>query len=216
MYQALVRPVESDAPLSVHMLSWPSSNPKLINPELRQEMEWVSEIVDTAQYIRQEEGLKLRWPCQRLIIVPSKKEFQLGHFSDVVASQTNVKTVEILKQAKGEDLKEKELSFAKIYLDISETPELRAERLSRDVIRQIQATRKKAGLHVIQRIELFVATPSKDLRQALKDTSDAISSKVGASELNISESLPDIKGAAKGKLNFAQEEINFVFTAQEE
>jgi isoleucyl-tRNA synthetase len=216
MYQSLVRPVESDAPLSVHMLSWPASNPKLINPELGQEMEWVSEIVDTVQYIRQEEGLKLRWPCQRLVIVPSKKEFQLDHFSDVVASQTNVKTVEILKQAKGNDMKEKELDFAKIYLDISETPELRAERLSRDVIRQIQSTRKKAGLHVTQRIELFVATASQNLRQAIEDTADAISTKVGASKLNISESLPDVKDAAKGKLKFAQEEITFAFLAQEE
>jgi valyl-tRNA synthetase len=134
----------------------------------------------------------------------------------VVASQTNVKTVEILKQAKGNDMKEKELDFAKIYLDISETPELRAERLSRDVIRQIQSTRKKAGLHVTQRIELFVATASQNLRQAIEDTADAISTKVGASKLNISESLPDVKDAAKGKLKFAQEEITFAFLAQEE
>jgi len=214
MYQALVRSVETDAPISVHMLSWPSPELNIIDSELSQEMEWVSEIVDTVQHIRQQVGLKLRWPCQRLVIVPSKKEFQLDHFSNVVASQSNVKTVQILKQAKGGDLKEMELPFATVYLDISETPELRAERLSRDVIRQIQATRKKAGLHVTQRIELFVATTSNDLRQAIKDTADAISTKVGASQLNISEELPALEWTAKDKLKFAKEKISFAFLAK--
>jgi hypothetical protein len=198
------------------MLPWPSSNSKLLDPELGQEMEWVSEIVETTQFIRQEEGIKLRWPCLRLIIVPSKKEFQLDHFRDVVASQTNVKAVDIQKSAKGDSLKEKELSFATIYLDISETPDLRAERLARDLIRQIQATRKKEGLHVTQNIDLHVATPSKEMRQAIKDMNDAISTKVGAIKLSISESLPEIDKAAKGKLKFDDAEINFVFLAQNE
>ncbi|MFW9935141.1 MAG: isoleucine--tRNA ligase [Candidatus Thorarchaeota archaeon] len=216
MYQTLVRSVEPDAPISVHMLSWPSSDSKLIDPELSQEMEWVSEIVETTQYIRQEEGIKLRWPCQRLIIVPSKKEFQLDHFSEVVANQTNVKTVDIQKSAKGKSLKEKELSFATLYLDISESPELRAERLSRDLIRQIQATRKREGLHVTQSIELYVASPSEDLRQAIKDMSEAISTKVGAIKLTINESIPEIAKAAKGKLKFNDLEISFTFIVQKE
>ncbi len=216
MYQALIRSAEPDAPISVHMLPWPSVNEKLIDPTLSQEMEWVSEIVETVQYVRQELGIKLRWPCQRLVIVPSKKEFQLDHFSDVVASQTNVKNVEILKKVKGESLQEKELPFAKIYLDISETPELRAERLARDLIRQIQSTRKKAGLHVTQHIKLHVASESPDQREAIKNTSETITSKVGASALDISETLPSIKGAAKGKLTFAENEIQFAFLVQDE
>jgi isoleucyl-tRNA synthetase len=216
MYQALIRSAEPDAPISVHMLPWPSVDEKLIEPELSQEMEWVSEIVETVQYVRQEAGIKLRWPCQRLVIVPSKKEFQLDHFSDVVASQTNVKTVEILKKVKGESLQEKELSFAKIYLDTSETPELRAERLARDLIRQIQSTRKKEGLHVTQRIKLHVSTKSLELRQAIQNTTEIITSKVGASKLDISETLPSIKGAANGKLKFAEDEIYFAFLVQDE
>ena len=216
MYQALVRSVEPEAPISVHMLPWPSSDPALINPELSQEMEWVSEIVESAQYLRQEEGLKLRWPCQRLVIIPSKKEFQLDHFSDVVASQTNVKTVEVLKKAKGKALKEKELPFAMIYLDVSETPELQAERLARDVIRQIQATRKKEGLHVTQRITLYIASSSSVLRQAIENTTDTISTKVGATVLNVSEQLPSIEGVAKGTLKFGQKEVQFAFLVHDE
>jgi isoleucyl-tRNA synthetase len=215
MYQALVRSAEPDAPLSVHMLPWPKVNEKLIDPERSQEMEWVSDIVEATQFIRQEEGLKLRWPCQRLVIKPSKKEFQLEHFSDVVASQTNVKLVEIQKKVKGDLLKEKELPFATIYLDISETPDLRAERLSRDLIRQIQATRKKQGLHVTQRIKLYVATKSSELRQAVEMTRDSVASKVGALTLEVGEKLPTVKALAAGKLTFANKEVQFGFIVQE-
>ncbi len=211
MYQSLVRLAEPDAPQSVHMLSWPKVDESLINIKLSQEMEWVSDIVETAQFIRQEEGLKLRWPCSRLVLVPTKKEFNLDHFSDVVASQTNVKSVEILKKVKGELLKEKELSFAKIYLDITETPELRAERVARDLIRQVQTTRKKQGLHVTQHIQLYVATTSSELRDAVQSTKESIISKVGATAIEISESLPSLKDEAKGSFNFIGEKIQFAF-----
>lgn len=211
MYQALVRSVEPNAPLSVHMLSWPRTDKKLINKELSQEMEWVSEIVDTVQFIRQEEGLKLRWPCQRLVIVPSKKGFTLEHFNDVVASQTNVKRVEIAKKAKGDMLKDKELPFCTVYLDVTESIELRAERLARDLIRQVQSTRKKQGLHVTQRIDLYVTTNSGELLQALKDTKEAVALKVGAHKLEVSKTLPSLKKAATGQFKFSGNKVQFNF-----
>jgi hypothetical protein len=187
----------------------------MINAELSQEMDWVSDIVETAQFIRQEEGLKLRWPCLQLVVIPSKKEFHLDHFIDVVASQTNVKKVEILKKAKGKQLKKKELAFATIYLDITETSELRAERLARDLIRRIQATRKHQGLHVTQHIQLHVTAKSPELKSAIENTRDAIASKVGASSLEVGEKLPDLETLAIGKLTFADEEITFGFIVEE-
>ncbi len=216
MYQALVRPAETNAPLSVHMLPWPETDESLIDVQLSQEMDWVSDIVEAAQFIRQEAGLKLRWPCERLIVVPSKKEFQLDHFKDVVASQTNVKTVEIARTVKDKQLKEKTLPFATIYLDITATPELKAERLSRDLIRQIQATRKKQGLHVTQHIKLFVITESPELRNAIELTQDVIASKVGASVFAIAEEFPDQKGLAVGRLSFKGQPIQFGFIVHEE
>ncbi len=215
MYQSLIKHAEPAAPLSVHMLPWPEVDEKMIDVKLSQEMDWVSDIVETAQFIRQEEGLKLRWPCLRLVIVPSKKEFHLDHFIDVVASQTNVKKVEILKKVKGKMLKGKELAFATIYLDISETSDLRAERLARDLIRRIQATRKQHGLHVTQSIQLHVTTKSFDLRSAIESTRNAITSKVGASSLEVCEKLPDLDSLATGKLTFAGEEIKFGFLLEE-
>jgi isoleucyl-tRNA synthetase len=216
MYQALIRSVEPDAPISVHMLSWPEVDENLINAQLSQEMDWVAEIVDAVQFLRQEVGLKLRWPCQRLVIVPSMKEFSLDNFSQVVANQTNVKLVEIQRKAKGDHLKEKELSFATVYLDVSETPELRAERVARDLIRQIQATRKKEGLHVTQQITLYVAVESQELQSAIRETEKTVASKVGARKMEVNSQLPHLEGLATGKLVFASHTIEFGFVRIQE
>ncbi len=43
-------------------------------------------------------------------------------------------------------------------LDVAVTPELRAEGMARDVVRLVQQARKDAGLHVSDRIELWVET----------------------------------------------------------
>lgn len=41
-------------------------------------------------------------------------------------------------------------------LDVAVTPELRAEGMARDVVRLVQQARKDAGLHVSDRIDLWV------------------------------------------------------------
>ncbi|MFX1563610.1 MAG: isoleucine--tRNA ligase [Promethearchaeota archaeon] len=211
MYQALVKPAEPDAPVSVHMLPWPSADRKLIDEKLNREMDWAITIVETVQFIRQEQGIKLRWPCSRLVIVPSDKEFTLEHFSDVVASQTNVKKIEITNKVKEKMTEGKTLPFCTVYLDTEETHELRAERLSRDLIRLVQSARKQHGLHVTQKISLYLASKSKTLTQALELTKDAIVSKVGATKVMISEQIPDQKEMARGSLKFKDEEVQFGF-----
>ncbi len=46
-----------------------------------------------------------------------------------------------------------------VILDVTMTPELKAEGLARDLVRLIQTTRKEAGLHVSDRIELALSLP---------------------------------------------------------
>jgi isoleucyl-tRNA synthetase len=45
-----------------------------------------------------------------------------------------------------------------VVLDVTPSPELEAEGVARDVIRDVQLARKRAGLHVSDRVELAVAT----------------------------------------------------------
>jgi hypothetical protein len=177
-------------------------------------MEWILDIVDAAQFLRQEAGIKLRWPCLRLIIVPTKEDFALKHFSSVVASQANVQLVEVAKEVKDTTLKAKELPFCTVYLDTTETPEIQAERVARDLIRRIQSTRKRHGLHVTQSITLYIATKSTKLSKLIRNAKESIASKVGAISLKISKQLPETEGA-RGKLKFGKHHIEFAFTATE-
>jgi isoleucyl-tRNA synthetase len=211
MYQALVRPAEPTAPSSVHMLPWAKADKRLIDEKLSREMQDALDIVEAAQALRQEAGVKLRWPCSRLVVVPGRKDFSLGQVTGIVARQANVVSVEVGPKPRGADLKSKELPFCTVYLDIAKTAELQAERLSRELIRQIQAARKRQGLHVTQQIMLYVAVKSPELSEAIRTTKASIASKVGARALNLVKELPSTGIGATGALTFADQQIRFGF-----
>jgi isoleucyl-tRNA synthetase len=67
-----------------------------------------------------------------------------------------------------EELNVKEVKFGgeEIAFDFELTDKLRAEGLSREIIRHIQASRKKAGLNVDDRILLNLQTESDELKTA--------------------------------------------------
>jgi isoleucyl-tRNA synthetase len=211
MYQALIRPAETTAPPSVHMLPWPKVDKRLIDSELKREMQDALDIVETAQALRQEAGVKLRWLCNRLVIVPSRKDFSLEHVAEIVAKQANVVHVEIGKKPKDVELRSKDLPFCAVYLDVGKTAELQAERLAREIIRQIQVARKQYGLHVTQQIVLQIAVKNSELSEALEATKTSIASKVGARSLTVVEQLPSMDKAATGSLTFADQQVRFSF-----
>ena len=97
-----------------------------------------------------------------------------------------------------------------IYLNKEMTDELEAEGFAREIMRRVQALRKKAGLQKSDSISLFLKTDD-ELKEMLKEWILVIKEKVGASQFRISELEPSKKHAhvsaekVKGK-NF---EIHF-------
>jgi isoleucyl-tRNA synthetase len=66
-----------------------------------------------------------------------------------------------------------------IALDLELTPELRRAGLAREVVRVLQDARKRAGLDISDRIELWWAAPqAPDLAQALRESSTAVAEEV--------------------------------------
>jgi isoleucyl-tRNA synthetase len=61
-----------------------------------------------------------------------------------------------------------------VVLDTTVTPELAREGLARDVIRAVQQARREAGLDVSDRIELVVASPHAEVRDAVEVHQDLI------------------------------------------
>jgi isoleucyl-tRNA synthetase len=81
-------------------------------------------------------------------------------------------------------------SFGFVLLDTSLTPELLAEGVARDAIRQIQQARKDAGLDVSDRISLVLGA-DKESAAALSTHRDLISREVLALELEITSGVSE-------------------------
>jgi len=115
---------------SVHLEDWPKTARKLIDEKLEKKMEKVRELCALALAERAKVGIKVRQPLASLQIPNSK--FQIPK--------------ELLGLIK-EEVNVKEISFGKtLKLDTKITPELKEEGIVREVIRNIQEMRKKAGL----------------------------------------------------------------------
>ena len=127
---------------SVHLLDWPEAGE--IDTEVLQEMARTREIITEGLAMRMnktadEPQVKVRQPLGRFVYAGEK----LGvEYEQMIADELNVKKVE-----NGEKTK----------LDKTLTPELKAEGFAREVIRAVQAARKKAGLLVDDRIKLYVS-----------------------------------------------------------
>ena len=149
---------------SVHLLDWPKVGH--INELVVKDMETVREYVNTGLSIRAKERQKVRQPLAS-VTIPTKGEFV--NFDDILTEELNVKEVKLGKE---------------LALDLRITPELKREGWMREVIRHVQSARKNAGLNVDDRIKLGLATSDDDLRQAIDEYSDTISSETLAEDLS--------------------------------
>ncbi len=81
-----------------------------------------------------------------------------------------------------------------VYLNREMSEELEAEGFAREIMRRVQALRKKAGLQKSDNISLYIKTDD-ELKEMLKDWMLMIKEKVGASQFRISELEPSKKHA---------------------
>ncbi len=107
LYQGLVRPAESGAPESVHLLDMPTPDEHLIDPKLEKQMDIVRRLVEAAVAARAKAGIKLRRPLRTLYIVPVSDEIgqAVERFKDVIMTAANVKDVRVTQTGFLEDLK---------------------------------------------------------------------------------------------------------------
>jgi isoleucyl-tRNA synthetase len=98
LYQNLVRGVEAEAPLSVHLAAWPEFDPSLIDENLNRDMALVTRLVSLGHAARQKANLKVRQPL-------AEAAFSVGNvdergvveaYAEVIADELNVKRVRLL------------------------------------------------------------------------------------------------------------------------
>jgi len=99
LWQNLVRSVNPEAPLSVHLSDWPEVDPRLVDEELVAKMRAVLKVVDLARSVRARSGIKTRIPLPLLLITaPTALEREgLRHFASEIAEELNVKEVRVLE-----------------------------------------------------------------------------------------------------------------------
>ncbi|MBC7581301.1 isoleucine--tRNA ligase [Aeromicrobium sp.] len=157
---------------SVHLLDWPKVG--IVNEVVLKEMQYAREAITDGLSKRAEAGIKVRQPLAsatvwnayaiRSEINEVATDIQL--YQDIIAEELNVKIVR-LKHSDGQPLAT--ASSVHTELDLTLTPELLREGMTREVIRNVQQARKAAGLQVDDRIVLCLTTEALELVQAIKE-----------------------------------------------
>lgn len=134
--------VNSEIPESVHLLDWPEAG--VIDEAVLTQMAKTREVITAGLAERMkktetEAQIKVRQPLAKLVYAGEKLD---DFYEQIIMEEVNVKAVE-----HGEVL----------VLDKTLTPELLEEGKIRELIRFVQAARKKAGLNVDDRIRLMVS-----------------------------------------------------------
>ena len=127
---------------SVHLTSWPEFAENLIDSKLEEKMKLVRQICERGRAARREAGIRVRQPLACASI-----KYQVS----------SIKRSKELQQLIMDELNVKELRFAEgkelsVELDLEITPELKLEGLAREMVRQIQDARRKAGCNLDDRI----------------------------------------------------------------
>jgi isoleucyl-tRNA synthetase len=79
---------------SVHLLSWPKADEKLIDAELETEMAAAQEISECVAAARQKAKIKLRWPISKVIVAP-KEKLKIERVTDLILKASNAKELKI-------------------------------------------------------------------------------------------------------------------------
>jgi isoleucyl-tRNA synthetase len=98
IYQNLVYDLDSTAPDSVHLTSWPNLEHLLREPDLEQEIAVIQEAASLARALRVEHDLKVRQPLGRLLLVPQDPTIagRLEHHLGTLLEEVNVKAVQLV------------------------------------------------------------------------------------------------------------------------
>lgn len=178
----------TDLPKSVHLTDWPKAT-QAKSSQLLTDMDLIrSHVITEGLSQRATAGIKVRQPLNKVSLnldIASKQDFQ-----EIIADELNVK--EVVWVNKGEA----------VVLDTALTPELKAEGLSRDLIRSIQNARKKAGFNVDDRIHLVVESESSEVKKAL----DLFKDEIFAETLAVGEQLGE--DSYNEKLSIDGQEVN--------
>jgi len=120
---------------SIHHTDWPVVDKNIIDKSLEEQMIAIRKVVEKTHALRSEAGIKVRQPLSKVTCFVTLTE-PTQAVLEVLAQEINVKEVEWKRTTE----------TLRVVLDTELTPELKKEGEVRELIRNIQKLRKKAGL----------------------------------------------------------------------
>lgn len=145
---------------SVHLEEWPIADEGLFDANVLEEMGRTRSVVSKALERRSDAGINVRQALGGMTVTVPSGEFAFA-YQALVMDEVNVKSIEVKKG-----------DYA-VELDLVLTPELVREGTVREIIRRVNDLRKKQGLTLEDRIDLYVSG-SEDILQAVREHETAL------------------------------------------
>ncbi len=96
LYQRMVKPVEPEAPESIHHCRWPELDSSIRDLDLMEEMDLALDLSSAGRSARSQANIKLRQPLAEVVIVaPAEKAAHVENILDILGEELNVKAVRI-------------------------------------------------------------------------------------------------------------------------
>lgn len=102
VWQELVRPVEPDAALSVHLAAWPTSQTSVIDKQLSQHMALTRRLVELGRAARAESSVRTRQPLSRALVAAAGWQSLPMELKSQIADELNVQALDDLSAAGGD------------------------------------------------------------------------------------------------------------------
>ncbi len=172
-----------DMPESVHLADYPVIDKEFENSKNQEKMRKVREVCTLGQAARVETKNKVRQPLAELQI----KGVELDEaYLELVADELNVRNVKITKNLPEDDhWNVQEDGGLSVALNTELDDELKMEGLYREVARQIQNARKKAGLKMGEEVEIVLVSDSKEVASLAKEKESGFKNDVSAKSVSV-------------------------------
>jgi isoleucyl-tRNA synthetase len=153
MYQNLVRTVDKDAPISVHLTDFPVSDQSKINRDLSSDTQLAMKVCSLGRAARAQANVKVRQPLeQALIKVNSAREADgLRRITPQILEELNVKTLAFADKTEELNMPEFCVSMegeVSVAIPRNVSAELAEEGLAREIVHRLQTMRKTAGFEI--------------------------------------------------------------------
>ena len=170
---------------SVHLQDWPLFDNDLINEKLLSEMQTVRKICELGHNLRAQTKIKVRQPLSKLNVLGVKVS---GSLIELIKDELNIKEVEFVQNLpKRDNWQEVKEGDVKVYLNTEITPVLKEEGDCRELVRVINALRKKSKLTKDDLVILYCSKTEESLEKMIQDKKEFLKSQTGSKDIIIKE-----------------------------